>query len=194
MDAARQKRLNEVARIAVQIEAETQLPAQLLVAQWAVESKWGARPSGNANYFGIKFNDDRHKKFCLVTTREVFTPRQLSAWRQSHPGLEAKVTKEHDDGRAEVMLDDAFADYDSLEESCRDYAALITQGKPYREAWQQYLTDRSLQNLTLNIARVYATGIRYAELVSQIAAQSNVKDAIARARKYTITPIWPQSC
>jgi flagellum-specific peptidoglycan hydrolase FlgJ len=31
-----------------------------------------------------------------------------------------------------------FADYDSLENSCRDYAWLITQGAPYRPAWQHF--------------------------------------------------------
>ena len=49
----REVRLNEVARIAVALEAETGCPAQLLVAQWAVESQWGAKPVGHANYFGI---------------------------------------------------------------------------------------------------------------------------------------------
>jgi hypothetical protein len=35
-------------------EAETGCPAPLMIAQWAVESSWGAKPAGKANYFGIK--------------------------------------------------------------------------------------------------------------------------------------------
>ena len=54
MDKDRDRRLAEVARIAVRIEAETGCPARLLIAQWALESEWGAKPAGAANYFGIK--------------------------------------------------------------------------------------------------------------------------------------------
>ena len=42
-------RLNEVARIAVRLEQQTACPAQLLIAQWAIESKWGEKPVGKAN-------------------------------------------------------------------------------------------------------------------------------------------------
>ena len=42
MDKDRDRRLTEVARIAVRIEAETGCPARLLIAQWAMESEWGA--------------------------------------------------------------------------------------------------------------------------------------------------------
>ena len=41
----RDARLQEVARIAVALQAQTGCPAQLLIAQWAVESQWGAKPS-----------------------------------------------------------------------------------------------------------------------------------------------------
>ena len=58
----------EVARIAVRLEAETGCPARLLIAQWAMESQWGAKPAGAANYFGIK-KASRHEKCCMVTTQ-----------------------------------------------------------------------------------------------------------------------------
>ena len=66
----RNARLQEVARIAVALQAQTGCPAQLMTAQWAVESQWGAKPAGHANYFGIKMSE-RHKLCCTVTTREV---------------------------------------------------------------------------------------------------------------------------
>jgi hypothetical protein len=50
----REIRLNEVARIAVRLDQATGCPAQLLIAQWAVESKWGEKPVGHAKYFGVK--------------------------------------------------------------------------------------------------------------------------------------------
>ena len=37
---------SEVARIAVALEQQTGCPAQLMIAQWAVESRWGATPVG----------------------------------------------------------------------------------------------------------------------------------------------------
>ena len=91
-------------------------PPQLLIAQWALESKWGAKPAGTANYFGVK-KADRHEKCCTVTTREVVNGRS-------------------------VVQNLEFADYDSLEDSCRDYAWLITNGAPYHAAWEQYQDDR----------------------------------------------------
>jgi len=34
-----------------------------------------------------------------------------------------------------VEIEDEFADHDSLEASCQDYAWLNTNGELYREAW-----------------------------------------------------------
>jgi flagellar protein FlgJ len=112
MKRNRTQRLAEVAAIATRLEPETGVPARMLVAQWAIESRWGTKPTGNANYFGIK-RAKRHAKYCAVATREVV------------------------DGQDEMQVCE-FADYASLEESCRDYAWLITHGAPYRRAWQQY--------------------------------------------------------
>jgi flagellum-specific peptidoglycan hydrolase FlgJ len=53
-DTDRQARLTQVAQIAVRLEKETGCPARLMIAQWAIESQWGEKPVGHANYFGIK--------------------------------------------------------------------------------------------------------------------------------------------
>jgi flagellum-specific peptidoglycan hydrolase FlgJ len=148
-------RLNEVARIAVRLEQQTACPAQLLIAQWAIESKWGEKPVGHANYFGVK-RAARHTQWCTVTTREVVNSKSV------FENLE-------------------FADYDSLENSCCDYAWLITNGAPYHVAWEQYQKDRDLPPLIGTVARVYATDPRYAHLVATIGAQDNVAYAISTA-------------
>ena len=153
----REQRLAEVARIAARIERETGCPAQLLVAQWAIESAWGEKPVGHANYFGIK-KADRHAKCCTVTTREVV------------------------DGKS-VVENLEFADYDSLEDASRDYAWLITNGAPYRAAWDQYQKDPDLHALIAAVAHVYASDPGYARLVTELAAQTNVSQAIADARR-----------
>ncbi len=157
MDAERQQRLDAVAHIAVRLEAKTGLPAQLMVAQWALESQWGAKPAGHANYFGIK-KADRHTMCCTVTTHEV---------------VHGKT----------IIADLEFADYPSLEASCEDYAWLITHGSPYRDAWAGYKLSKDLTKLVFDIARVYATDPSYWQLAGTIAQQANVADAIARARK-----------
>jgi len=153
----RQVRLQQVAQIAVALEAQTGCPAQLLIAQWALESKWGAKPAGNANFFGIK-KADRHDKCCTVTTREVVNGKS-------------------------VVQDLEFADYDSLADSCRDYAWLITNGSPYHVAWAQYQKDRDLHALIAAVASKYATDPQYAFLATTVAGQTNVAQAIAGARQ-----------
>jgi flagellum-specific peptidoglycan hydrolase FlgJ len=153
----RDARLTEVARIAVALEAHTGLPAPMLIAQWAVESQWGAKPVGHANYFGVKKNN-RDKGCCTEETREVINGKS-------------------------VIEDLEFADYSSLEDSCRDYAWLITQGKPYLAAWQRYQADHNLHALIAAVATTYATDPKYTAMVTVIAGQSNVAHAIAAARQ-----------
>ena len=149
-------RLDQVARIAVRLEQETGCPAQLLIAQWAIESKWGEKPVGHANYFGIK-RAARHAKWYTVTTREVINGKS-------------------------VLENLEFADYDSLDDSCRDYAWLITNGAPYHVAWERYQTDRDLPALIGAVARVYATDPNYTHLAESIAGQLNVLKAVAAAK------------
>jgi flagellum-specific peptidoglycan hydrolase FlgJ len=156
VEKTRTERLDEVAQIAVRLEAETGCPAQLLIAQWALESQWGAKPAGAANYFGIK-KASRHEKCCTVTTREVVN------------------------GKA-VMKDLQFADYDSLEASCRDYVWLITHGSPYRAGWERYRQDHDLHAFIAAVAAAYATDPAYKALATTIASQSNVTSAINNAR------------
>jgi flagellum-specific peptidoglycan hydrolase FlgJ len=144
-------RLNEVARIAC-LEQDTGCPARLMVAQWAIESAWGAKPVGHANYFAIK-KADRHAKCCTVQTREVVHGRS-------------------------VIENLEFADYDSLEDSCRDFAWLITQGSPYRAAWAQYERAPDICALIAAVSRNYATDPACANVIESIAGQRNVLQAI----------------
>ena len=157
MDEARQQRLDAVAKIAVRLEAEFGLPPELLIAQWAVESEWGSKPAGHANYFGIK-KAARHTMCCTVTTHEFVNGKTIT-------------------------VDLEFADYPSLEDSCHDYAWLITHGSPYAEAWRNYQARKDLMALVLGIARVYATDPSYWRLTQAIATQGNVAAAVANARK-----------
>ena len=155
MDENLNRRLAEITRIAVRLETETGVPARLLIAQWAVESKWGAKPVGQFNVFGIK-RAGRHTKICEVLTREVV------AGEERHLQLE-------------------FADYDTLEDACRDYAWLISHGEPYQKAWQCYREDGDFAALIAGVAKVYATDPGYATLLKRIASQANISAAIGAA-------------
>jgi flagellum-specific peptidoglycan hydrolase FlgJ len=157
VDQERQKRLEEVAAIAVRLEAETQVPAAAIIAQWALESQWGSKPVGTANYFGIK-KSARHAQCCTVTTHEVVNGERITQ------NLE-------------------FADYASLADSCADYAWLISHGAPYSFEWLTYLAKKDVAALISGIARRYATDPDYAALATQIAQQSNVQQAIRGARE-----------
>lgn len=156
-----QVRLREVPRIAVRLEQQTGCPAQLMIAQWAIESAWGAKPVGHANYFGIK-RAARHTKCCTVTTCEVINGKS-------------------------VVENLEFADCDSLEDSCRDYAWLITNSAPCYAEWERFLKDRDLQALIVAVAGTYATDPNYARLAATIEAHTDrdVAQAIAAVRAET---------
>jgi len=156
----REQRLKEVAGIAAALEKQTGCPARLMIAQWALESEWGAKPVGHANYFGVK-KAARHTQCCTVTTHEFVNGKSIVE------SLE-------------------FADYDSLADSCADYAWLITNGAPYRAAWAQFQQGRDLGALIASVARVYATDPEYARLVEAIANQANVMEAIAHLRQQAL--------
>jgi len=118
----------------------------------------GRKAVGHANYFGVK-RAARHTRWCTVATREVVNGKS-------------------------VIENLEFADYDSLADSCRDYAWLITQGTPYHAAWARYQTDRGLHTLIVAVAATYATDPNYARLCTTIAGQANLALAIkARAKR-----------
>ena len=176
----RDQRLKEVAAIAAALEKQTGCPAQLMIAQWAIESEWGAKPVGHFNFFGIK-RAARHTKWCKVSTKEVFTPEQRDNWNRQHVTDPARVITILSNGRLCVEVDDEFADYDSLDASCHDYAHLITEVEPYSHAWQQYEQTKNLTELIQAVARTYSTTSQYANLIEEIAIQANVLNAIDEA-------------
>ena len=161
MPQDRQSRLDSVAALAVKFEATTGLPAKLLLAQWAVESEWGEKPVGHANYFGIK-KAARHTLSCSTVTQEVINGK--------------RVTKTLE-----------FADYPTLANSCSDYVWLITHGAPYQKAWNSYLQDKNFDNFAHAVLAVYATA-QYGQLAIQIANQENIHKALEKAYANSILP------
>jgi flagellar protein FlgJ len=149
------QRLSAAAKAACLCEKATGLPAEITVAQWALESGWGASAPGN-NCFGIKAYDG-----CQTQTL---------------------ATKEFIDGAMEERQLE-FAAFDSLAACFECHARLITEGKSYTKAWANYLGSRDLQGLIADLAPIYATDPAYADKLRSILAMAQVQTALALARK-----------
>lgn len=190
LNPARASRVAAVAALAAKLEAELGYPADALVAQWSVESDWGASPVCGTNYFGMKYVTGRHPAYCLMKTKEYFTQAQLEFWNASRPaGEQADVLEELPDGRKLVRIPDRFAKYASLEASCRDYIWLIQNGAPYRAAWGQFEKDRDHAKLIANIGKAgYSTNSSYGSIVAGRSASPIIQAALQEARKPNNTP------
>ena len=126
-----------------------------MIAQWAM-NRHGARNRSATLTTSVSRRPERHTRCCTVQTREVINGEP-------------------------VIENLEFADYDCLADSCRDYVWLITQGAPYRAAWEQYQKDHKLAEFIAAVARVYATDLNYPHLAAAIAGQSNVAQATSAA-------------
>lgn len=180
----RDQRLVAIAIQAVKYEREIGYPPQVLIAQWAIESKWGSKPSGRNNLFGMTYNPARHSGFSWVPTWEELTEVGISAL----PPDELRTMTKREvlprrNGWWRVELQRKFADYASPQASIADKVGLITTAPRYHAAWSAFLRDQDINALLVGIcAAGYATASYYPQLAQQIAAQPNVARAIAAAR------------
>lgn len=147
--------LEQAATAAVMAERATGCPAELSVAQAILESCWGTAAPGH-NVFGIKATDSN---------------------------ATYQVTKEYLDGTW-VTETDRFESYHTLADCFIAHGFLLTDGKPYRDAWQQYREDpqHDLDTLIGGISRRYATDPEYAQEIMKLSKGPHVTAAIAVAR------------
>lgn len=150
----RQEALPKIVKAAVACERKTQVPAELLVAQCALESGWLAHAPGN-NCFGIKFYAGAFGKQTL-RTREVVVGKDVY-----------------------VMAD--FATFPSLQACFEKRAQLFFAGR-YRPFATAYKLNKDLVALVRGIAPIYATDPRYADKVLAFAQDPEIKKAIADER------------
>jgi flagellum-specific peptidoglycan hydrolase FlgJ len=180
--------LKLICPIAVEQEHLTGLPAEMMVAQWAVESDWGISPVGFANYFGIKFVRGWHKYSTLRPTTEYFTAAQYFAWRAKFPGRQSEVLERVGVDRLKVRIQEEFAEYTSLFDSAQDYATLITKGFstgwPYMKPWLAFVARQraDVDTLIMEVCKIYATSA-YGKLAVEISKQANVRGWCKEARK-----------
>jgi len=155
LTACQLEHLKIAAQNAVLCERTTTVPAELTVAQWAVESGWGLHQPGN-NCFGIK----KYPDCCGVQLLETI-----------------EVVK----GAPEsIKLE--FATFPSLAECFKKHAELICTAKPYASAWTEYKNTRNVIGLIKGVATVYATETEYSKRLLAVGSMSSVKLAISESR------------
>jgi flagellum-specific peptidoglycan hydrolase FlgJ len=185
----RDERLSAMAREAVAIEAATGqdgkrgYPPRLLLAQWALESSWGERCTGDFNYFGITYNPKRHKAFRMCPTHEEMTEAQILSLS---PEEAATITSKTliRAGVFRIGLRRKFASYSSLSEALSDKTRLIMNTDRYRFAFMDFQQSGDVEKLIRSIAAAgYATAGGYGETLVQISRQGNIAQAVERARK-----------
>lgn len=129
--------------IAAQAAAKlTECLASVTLAQWALESAWGARMSGKFNYFGIKHFPGSPYSYSTYRTQEQINGRWITVEAQ-------------------------FVNFPSVEEAFRFHGALIVNQKnvyagayEYRSNWRLFIPA---------MAKHYATDPDYAnKLISLI--------------------------
>jgi flagellum-specific peptidoglycan hydrolase FlgJ len=151
--------LAQAARNSVLCEHTTTVPAELTVAQWALESAWGTHQPGN-NCFGIKAYDG-----CF--------------------GVQSLKTLEYVNGQPKSVLKQ-FATFPSLAACFEQHAAIICKGAIYAKVWGSYLASRNVLELIRGVAAIYATEPSYADMLLRIGAMAEIIAALAHAR-HTIT-------
>ena len=147
-------RLAAAAQSACLCEQTTGLPAEITVAQWAIESGWGASAPGN-NCFGIK----------------------------AYPGCQVQRFPTHEviDGESKTLTLE-FAAFDSLQACFEKHARLITCGAPYARAWANFAASKDLVSLINEVAPVYATDPGYARKLGAVISMQEVRAALNLAR------------
>jgi len=149
------QRVQDAARCAVACERATGVPAELTIAQWALESGWGHHQPDN-NCFGIKAYAGCYGVQLLETTEVI-------------NGATQTVNRE-------------FATFPTLAACFEKHAQLISQASPYRNVWKEYEMTKDLHALVVGVAPIYATGSNYAETLLAIIAMPEVTSALANAR------------
>ena len=179
----RDKRLAEFARVAVALEHRIKYPPTLLIAQWALESGWGERTSGDFNYFGITYNPLRHQRYAWCPTHEEMTETQILALPKDEAATITSKTLIRS-GVFHISLRRKFASYGSLNEALTDKTSLIMNADRYALAFADYRITGDVERLIDRVAAAgYATAGGYGDTLKQIARQGNVVQAIRKARQ-----------
>lgn len=177
------KELQHIAEAAAAAEKQTGCPAELLVAQCALESGW-LQHAPAFNCFGIKQYPGCYGTQMLATT-EWFTDSQRRQFIERGEGRSAILKRPNEpkraDGRREYFVRDVFATFPSLE-ACFLKRCQIWDKGPYSRAADHFKKGGDFETFVREIGPIYATDPAYATEVLKISNQSDVQAALAAAR------------
>lgn len=154
LSATQKNQLARAAAGSVASEHKTGIPAELSVAQWALETGWGAHQPGN-NCFGIKVYPGCFAIQLLNTVEYV--------------------------GGVRTLVKEPFATFPSLDACFEKHADVLTKGS-YAGALRTYRRSHDLSLLIRQVSSIYATDPQYAASLLAILAMPDVKQALAVAR------------
>lgn len=174
--------LRAMALAAAKSEKSTGYPPVVLLSQWAIESKWGQRLTGEFNYWGIKRYPDKGPAKLCPTWEDV----SLAGFAAFRSDEKAAVTKKEPLGNGiwRFYMSCWFASYASVDESVAGYINFVLGNSRYHAAWSQYQLTHDTDSLLRGIARAgYADGKGYEDLLLTIEHQQNINHAVAMAAK-----------
>lgn len=145
------KALLEIIPAAIECEQNTGCPRELTVTQWVIESGWGVHGPGN-NYFGIK-------------------------WYPGAFGEQYLRTLEVENG-VKVTKSLKFATFLNAKACFIKHAELITDGRPYKDVWHEFLLSGDPNELINGVAKIYATDPEYASKLKAVLALPEVDKAL----------------
>ena len=154
-------------------------PAEVTVAQWAIESNWGTAVFGK-NPFGIKEYPGCHGRQ-LLRTQEWFTDLELSGFLARGQGRTAELHGQRVGSRNLYDVRDLFATFATLGDAFIFHGRLLQRG-PYLAAWQRYQKDHDLVAYIHGIAVHYSTMATYGDTVAQWATHPEIAAAVVAAR------------
>ena len=157
--------------------------ADMMVAQWAIESGWGANAPG-FNAMGIKAYPGCYGRQ-LLTTTEWFTGAEaihfLSGW-QGRSATLVQPAQTNSKGRQKYHCQDWFAVFESLDGCFAKRAELFTV-PPYASIVDQWKQDGDFEGMVRGIAAHYATSGDYADTILKVLAMPQVIAAITAAQQ-----------
>lgn len=136
---------DNIIKAAQAAEKKWKICASIQIAQWALESGWGAHiPPGSNNPFGVKKQDGH--PFVTVPTHEFIHGER-------------------------ILVNAAFRVYASIDDAFDYHACLLATGKPYQHIYNLGL---KWMDYAKAMGPIYATDPNYGQLIIEIIQEHNL--------------------
>lgn len=164
---------------AVAVEKASGCPAELLVAQAAIESAWLQSAPGQ-NCFGFKGYPNEYGRQLLLT-REWFTVEQAAAFIAQNDGRSMTAIGAAMGGKQLYAVHDWFATFPSLEACFAKRAERWTAGQhlPWVLAFRK---TGELEPMLRAMSAGYSTSPVYSDSLLRVLAMPEVQSGLATAR------------